>query len=300
MMKNKGLLLIGLSAIVALSARRRKRHTSNYSWEKEASETNPVEGTLIDDPIEPDENAVGTGHPKEHILPNIEDLDDAPPLLGAESKPWKSIDPLTDPNFSPINRGVDLAPVGQDTAWPIVTKHPSRLVTSYKGQAGWYGYSGRAFKSKREDEDGAVRLHAGVDLFGNEGDLVMAPENGDVLTILPFHHGTWAVYIITKDRRVINLGEIEKDSWKEFKVSPNISIKKGDGVGRIGRQKYGSTMIHFEMYDAYNLTNDEIIQKIRNSEFRWISEQDVPKYLYDPTAYLLKAASRTYQKEING
>src|SRR5690606_20764727 len=102
---------------------------------------------------------------------------------------WKVLDPLKDPMFAPENRGVPFASTGTDTVWPVKTKHYSRLVTSYRNVEGWYGYSGRAFKAKRESEDGEQRSHAGVDLFGHEGDLVIAPEDARVLTVLPFNAG---------------------------------------------------------------------------------------------------------------
>src|SRR5690606_18072389 len=137
----------------------------------------------------------------------------------------------------PKDNGVPFASVGTDTTWPVRTKHYSRLVTSYRNPDGWYGYSGRAFKTEREDDDGAGRWHAGVDLFGHEADIVVAPEDSRVLAILPFHAGTWAVYLITPDRRVLNLGEVEKYSWREFDVSPGIAVSKGQPLARIGRQE---------------------------------------------------------------
>lgn len=254
-----------------------------------------------DEPVGDQEPAIGLGHPSEWILPNIEDLPDQnkSPLLGAKKvKAWTVLYPLNDPRLTPEYRGVPFATPNLNAIWPINTDHPMRLTTSYLNIDGWYGNSGRAFKRERKDDDGTKRWHAGVDLFGNEGDEVVVPEDARILTILPFHHGTSAVYLITADRTVINLGEVANNSWKEFKASAGKSVRQGDPVARIGRQTHGSTMIHFEMYNASGIPDEEMIKMIRNREFRWIIDGQPNSRLYDPTAYLLMAASRTYQNDL--
>lgn len=266
-------------------------------WEEEAELVDPVNGGMIDAPTEPHELAVGRGHPEAFVVP-LPDVVENPRKANAKEAPWKAIDPLTDERFAPIPRsGVPFAPVGAASTWPVITRSSGRLITSYRGNDGWHGYSGRSFNADRETDEGEVRRHAGVDLWGREGDKVVAPEDARVLAILPFHHGTWSVYLITPDRRVINLGEVAKFSWRDFDVRPGMEVKMGQPVARVGLQTHGSTMIHYEMYDGSGISDDELADMIRSGGFQWPDEQNPPSRLYDPTAYLLTAASRTYRRE---
>lgn len=299
------------------------------AWEEEAEALEPVNAGIIDAPTAPHEQAIGRGHPEDHRLPSVLENPVTDVLLrqqgnpmvdvrirrnaalpervgkrtwmvrqeNGKDAPWKVVDPLKDERFAPKPRGAPFAPIGADSTWPVITRAPGRLATSYLGNDGWHGYSGRAFNSKRATDEGEIRRHAGVDLWGREGDKVVAPESARILAILPFHHGTWAVYLITPDRRVINLGEVEKYSWREFKARPGLDVQQGQPLARIGRQTHGSTMVHYEMYDGRDADDEQLVSMIRGSQFQWLDKDNPPPRLYDPTAYLLTAASRTYRRE---
>jgi murein DD-endopeptidase MepM/ murein hydrolase activator NlpD len=170
-------------------------------------------------------------------------------------------------------------------------------VTSYLGKTGWHGNSGRAFKAERYTSEGEKRHHGGIDLWANDGDAVVAPEAGRILAALPYHHGTWAIYLITHDRRVINLGEVKKYSWREFKVSPGDIVSGGQPLARVGLQAGGNTMLHLETYDGSQNTDEELVDMIRKSELRWYADQAPPAILFDPSAYLLITGARTYAEE---
>lgn len=303
-------------------------------WEEEAAAVPPTNGGMIDRHVEPHETAVGRGHPDDHRieLPSLEQnpaydvtlrdrgprdvtvrirpalpetsgkrswlVRQVPRVANAAAKPWKVKDPLHDPEFAPESRGVPFAPIGVDSTWPVQTKSYSRLVTSYRTSGGWHGYSGRSFKSKRHTDEGEVRQHAGVDLFAQDGDVVLAPEEADVLAILPFHHGSWAIYLITDDGRVINLGEVEKYSWRKYKIRPGDRVQMGQPLARIALMSGGGHMLHYEMYDSSVFPDRETLkQAIRDGHFRWLDADNPPAGLYDPTEYLLTAASRTYRRE---
>jgi murein DD-endopeptidase MepM/ murein hydrolase activator NlpD len=263
-------------------------------WEEEAESLPPVNEGIGDEPVGPHELAVGSGRPQE-FLPSV-----GGPGLSAglgEAQDWTILDPLSVPDLAPRDRGAPFAPIPTGlTTWPVLTKHSGRLQTSYLAEEGWHGYSGRAFSAKRQTSEGVARRHAGVDLFGRDQDVVVAPESGTVLAILPFHHGTWAVYLITDDDVVINLGEVEKYSWREFDIGPGDPVAEGQPVARIGVQSGGGTMLHYEMYDGAGVPQDELVHMIRNSEFQWLDD-DPPHRLYDPTAYLLTTASSTYRRD---
>jgi hypothetical protein len=123
---------------------------------------------------------------------------------------------------------------------------------------------------------------------------VLAPEDGVVLAILPFHHGTWAIYLKTADGRVVALSEIKKYSWREFDVGPSQWVHQGQPLARLGTMSGGGNMLHFELYDARGQDDEAVVAAIRNGEMRWAAEQP-PPLLQDPSAYLVDAATRTHR-----
>lgn len=269
-------------------------------WELEAELVGDLYDEADDDPVEPDAEAVGPGSPDEHCK---YDVDDLPPLsmaLAADGDSYCVIDPLNDPEFKPQPRGAPFAKAPKAVIWPLKTKHKRRLVTSYLSGGGWRGDSGRAFAAKREGSDG-TRLHAGVDIFGNTGDVVVAPEAGQIFRIYPFKSGTWAVYLWTPDNRLINLGEVEKNSWRQFKIKPGDYVKPGQAVARIGAHDDGGAhMLHLETYDVAGLSEDTVEKQIRNRHYRWFEGDPYPTGLTDPTRYLVNAGVQTYRKEQSG
>src|SRR5690606_13340370 len=151
----------------------------------------------------------------------------------------------------------------------VLTSHSGRLVVSYWTAGGVRGYSGLAFAASRMVVEGATK-HAGVDLFARKGDVVVAPEDGRVLAILPFNAGTWAVYVRSLlDDGVVNLGEVEKLSWREFGVKPGQTVHVGQPLARIGVQAKGSTMLHLETYGVDGVDDETVVAAIRAGELSW-------------------------------
>lgn len=287
-------VLIGVSLAVARTLSRPKPVVTRTTlppvplepWEEIAEFGGEVGG---DEGAIPEEGAVapiGTGDPEDLCFP-------------AENPAPEEVcvaEPLEDPRFAPRVGVAPVGDVGSSAMWPVSTRHRRRLVTSYWTDEGIRGAWGRHFGAKRVGSEGQLRRHAGVDLFGYEGDLVMAPEDGLVLAILPFHHGTWALYLRTTDGRVLTLGEIRRYSWREFGVAPNTWVKRGSGLARLGVMTGGGQMLHFELHDPGAVSNDDIVSAIRRGEFQW-SEETPPPTLLDPSAYLVDAATRTYRME---
>jgi hypothetical protein len=193
---------------------------------------------------------------------------------------------------------------GQPRRWPVVSNDPP----SYFGVPSYYtknkefrGKWGRHFGTAREDKDGTVRRHAGVDLAGNRGDVVVAMQPGELLVVLPFYNGTEALYQLTEEGVIINYGEIEPGSPFEFiadaywKLKPDelgipatlqgrsVPIRAGDPIARIGHHE----MLHAETYRAEPKLADQIVA-IRNGHYRWLTPE-APSGLLDPTEYLVKA-----------
>lgn len=272
---------LGVGAGAGLLAWLRWRRT----WEYNAGLGGDVgdEGT----PDEPEVPPVGTGHPSEHCP------------LGADDDagdPHCVVEPLGDPRFTPADRGAPPSSIPSSSTWPLASKHPGRLTVSYWTAGGVRGYSGRAFATRRSDSDGSKRKHAGVDLFARDQDVVLAPEAGTVLAILPFTGGTWAIYI-RAGSRIVNLGEVEAHSWREFNVEPGQAVAQGQKLARIGEQDEGSTMLHLETYEVGDTPDVDVIETIRARALSWPAEAQAHAWLRDPSGYLVQTASRTYRRE---
>jgi len=177
--------------------------------------------------------------------------------------------------------GVPLARGGAPT-WPVLTKHPQRFEVGHVTLAGEkVGNQSRRFGASRDG-----RHHAGVDLYGYEGDVVVAAEPGVVTAVDPsWHLGAGALYLFTDSGLTLNYGEVASGSWAAFGIGPGSRVARGQKLARIGCMRHGddggceSHMLHFETYQGRRTTN-----------IRWMSGAAAPAELRDPTAYLLRAA----------
>lgn len=237
----------------------------------------------------------GSGSPEDHCI-----LDDQPILGGDEESSYCVTDPLGDPRFAPREKYSPLAPPNSRAIWPLKTKHQLRLVSSYWSKDGTMrGAWGRQFGAKRMG-GGKIQWHSGVDLFSDKGDIVVAPEDATVIAILPFYHGSWAMYLLTENELVLNLGEIENKSWYEFGIKVGQKVKRGQALARSGPMEGGKTMIHFEIYDAEFRSPNEMVFGIRRGKLQWHDKENPPDELMDPSAYLVQAAVNTYRMEQAG
>lgn len=231
--------------------------------------------------------AVGSGHP----------VDLCPPGANPRELPESCVpDPLADPRFAPRPGTAPLGRPGKAAVWPLATRHRRRLVTSYWTADGLRGAWGRHFGAKRVTSEGQIRRHSGIDLFAKAGDQVIAPEDGLLLAILPFHHDTWSLYLRIVDGRVIALAEVEPYSWREFGVGPGDFVHQGEPLARVGTMRGGGRMLHVELYAPGMSDDDEVVGAIRRGEMNW-TEAQPPAMLRDPSAYLVDAATRTYRTE---
>lgn len=238
--------------------------------------------------------------PESHSDIHVGHLEAPPPELVMDERPLcGSSDQLSNPDgdepaeaclppseFAP--KGLEGIPMakGEPQLWPVETDHQWGYQPSYYTAKGKFrGRWGRHFGAKRSRDDGPDQRHAGNDLAGDEGDLVLAVEPGTIMATLPFYKGTWAMYVLTDSGLVLNYGEIDKNSWREFDRSPGDRILPGDPLARIGHHK----MLHFETYAA-EPDLDQQVKKIRFGHYRWTGDNAaVPKGLLDPTRYLVKA-----------
>ncbi len=129
-------------------------------------------------------------------------------------------------------------------AWPVITNHPRRYMVSYRSADGQtVGNGPRRFMADR-----GGRFHAGLDLYGYPGDIVVAMEDGKIVNTYHFYHDTYALIVQHDSGIVVNYGEVGKNSWKEFGLKIGSRVQKGKAIARVGLMSGGSHMLHFETY----------------------------------------------------
>ncbi len=179
---------------------------------------------------------------------------------------------------------------GTAPRWPVRVNRQRDVRVSYKDVRGkWHGRWGRHFGAGRKKKDGSGgRHHAGIDLTGDVGDVVVAAEPGTVEAILPFTRGTYAIYVRSADGTLINYGEVERGSWQQFGIETGSSVDEGDSLAIVGAQSGGGAhMLHLEIYSA-----GTTIAQIRQGRMQWPATASPPPLLLDPTRYLLAAQER--------
>lgn len=173
--------------------------------------------------------------------------------------------------------------------WPLRTRHPRRGVVSYRGVDGKVrGNWARRFGAHRGGSNGKPsRNHAGVDLFANAGDPVLAMAAGRVTAVQSFHLGSWAVFV-EHAGVVVMYGEVEARSWKELGVAVGSEVEAGQPIAKVAcmvEDDEGtcvSHMLHLETYAPGTTRNQ-----------RWFAGQAAPPALRDPSLLLLRAAHGT-------
>lgn len=183
----------------------------------------------------------------------------------------------------PRNVGVPFSELGGGVVphWPVATQHSKRGIVSYTDINGEvHGNWARQFHALREN---GARWHVGVDLFGNDGDPVLAIADGIVVSAQTFYSGTDAV-LVEHDGMVALYGEVESGSWKQFGVQVGKRVRRGEPLARVGCMQESdgdctSHMLHFEAYAPGTRKNH-----------RWYAGDPPPPQLRDPTLVLLDAA----------
>jgi len=143
------------------------------------------------------------------------------------------------------------------------------IVWPVRGEAPNTPGGGRAFGASR---DGGNRIHAGIDLYGDEGDVVVATESGTIVAAQGWAGpNAKAVLLQTDSGPVVLYGAVAPGSWPRV----GTRVRAGDPVGRLGTYPHGSSMLHLEVYRSGVRRN-----------FRWYAGEPKPPTLLDPIAYL--------------
>ena len=207
--------------------------------------------------------------------------------------------------LSDNNRGVTAATVpSAQLYWPLPTR--SRIVRTV---------GSRSFGAPRGDTyrkvNGVItkvaegtRYHAGVDLYGALGDIIVAPQDCEIINFYHFYRGTYSIIVKTSEQ-VLNIGEVREDSLSYLgHKSPIVRIKPtgktyrdpldsnaprvieeicsagsfvaaGEPLAVVGKM-HRSSMLHFEVYASGTTRNK-----------RWYRSGSAPSDLRDPTPYLV-------------
>lgn len=181
----------------------------------------------------------------------------------------------------PKNKGVPFSGGPARPAWPIQTSTNKRKwEVAYRDvNGGKHGNMSRAFKAQRGS---GARHHAGIDLYANAGDVVVAPEDGVIVADQNFLNsipGEDAMLIQGDSGVTVLLGEIVAESMTtKFGLKEGSRVKKGQPVAIVGKTVNGSHMLHFETYTKGSTRNRS-----------WKQGKKPHASLRDPTAYLLRA-----------
>jgi Peptidase family M23 len=133
-------------------------------------------------------------------------------------------------------------------------------------------------KGKRAGKQ-ALRWHAGVDLFANIKDVVVACEDGTIVDFSFFYNAksgqrTYKL-LIQHDGSgvVVNYGEVTGDSLRNNGLKVGKRVAAGQPIGFVS----DTSMLHFETY----------IKGTTTSHRWWKDEKTPPRQLLNPTRYLL-------------
>ncbi len=177
-----------------------------------------------------------------------------------------------EPASVPIDDPAPFAePPKSECYWPLRSSDSRRLDIAYEATDGTIIVNeARYFHAPRQD-----RYHAGVDLYGNPGDALIACEDGRIVNFYSFYEGTYALIVEFPDK-VVNYGEVADDSLTRTGLRVNDTVEAGEVIGAVGRLGSGNSMCHFETYVPGTTKNES-----------WPAGQNPSARLLNPTKYLL-------------
>lgn len=174
--------------------------------------------------------------------------------------------------------------------WPTVSLHANAyVVPADLDNNTSVGPPFRRFLAPRPVDGPQARYHVGVDLAGNEGDTVLAIQQGKIVAFYPFYtraNGdvTYALFV-AHDGYVANYGEVLPDSLKALGLKIGSVVDPGQPIGRVS----GTRMIHFETYAPGTTVNK-----------RWPLGAKPPAGLLNPTQLLLDVQANGTRVDTRG
>lgn len=175
----------------------------------------------------------------------------------------------------PVKRAFPFAAVPpMGSYWPLISNQKKGKVVSFRyleKPRRYVGNRSRSFLARRSN---GKRYHAGIDLYANHKDKVVACEDGVIINFYHFYRSTYAL-IVEHKNIVINYGEVHKDSLKTNGLREGDRVSAGQVIGFAGKM-HKSSMLHFEIY-----------RKGTDRNLRWLKKDKAPYNLLNPTKYLL-------------
>ena len=227
-------------------------------------------------------------HPEEQVP--IDD-EEKPAITGGD---WAEVPPAATtwdaPAVDPVSTGAALFAPATGLYWPVRNpkNHHGRAVC-FKGADGkGYGagkssaerhfLAGRPAGSSKPD-----RYHAGIDVYGDFRDIIVACEAGTVVNLYPFypreHPLVWCLLVQHRDL-VINYGEVDPASLKKYGIKKGMTVLPGQPIAEVGRM-VSDSMLHFETYPPGTK---------QNISYKKSEGEKLLKSFFNPTAYLLALA----------
>lgn len=188
----------------------------------------------------------------------------------------------------PRGHGVPFAGGGESPLWPLIqSEHPRRFEVPFVDERGRsHGNVSRSFGVPRPWPSGN-RRHAGIDLYANGEDVIVAPESGEVVGRQTLYKGTGGMMVALDSGVNVFLGETLMGGADEFGIEVGSRVERGQPLTRVGWHdedpktpgiQGGAHMLHLEMYEP----------GIRQNK-QWPKSSSAPAGLLDPTEYLLRA-----------
>jgi len=222
---------------------------------------------------------------------------DDPPEPAITGGEWANVPPAAGawnaPAVDPVSTGAALFAPASGLYWPVRNpkSHYGRAVC-FKGTDG-KGYGTSSGSHKREFLAGRPatakdpdRYHAGIDVYGDYHDVIVACEAGTVVNFYPFYPKdkplVWCLLVQGKSGTVINYGEVDPASLKKYGIKKGMTVAPGQPIAEVGRM-VSDSMLHFETYPAGTT---------RNISYKKKDGEAVLKSFLNPTRYLL-ALSKT-------
>lgn len=119
------------------------------------------------------------------------------------------------------------------------------------------------------------RRHAGVDLFANAGDAVIAVEDGIVVGFYPFLRAATGemsyALLVAHNGYVANYGEVRENSMRAHNLEIGARVRGGQRIATIS----DTAQLHFETYAAGTTHN-----------YSWAYAEQRPAPVLDPTPRL--------------
>jgi murein DD-endopeptidase MepM/ murein hydrolase activator NlpD len=207
---------------------------------------------------------------------------------------WANVPPAAktwETTGDPASTGAALFAPATGLYWPV--RNPKGYygrAVCFKGTDG-KGYGTKSGSHMREFLAGRPatakdpdRYHAGIDVFGDYHDTIVACEAGTVVNLYPFypkdHPLVWCLLVQGNSGTVINYGEVDPASLKKYGIKKGMTVVAGQPIAEVGRMVQDS-MLHFETYPAGTKAN---------ISYKKSSGEGFLKNYLNPTQYLLALA----------